>query len=258
MERIINDIRTTSKYHLKVGYIVYICPTSWLNLKKKNLILFKNVDFFLLLRLEAARLNPADVLGILSISSSFFTDLEDPDNVLLTKSFLKAADAAYTRSFHMIINKVHYGCLLLDPRWKSIELDQEEYLEGIKFIKEVFGEEDWKDFEPIFDEYQAEDGIFKKTVFKNPPKSKRPSFAWETLNSVIGSFTPTVKKILSICAFSVGIERTFSALSFIHSKARNKMAPKTLQKALFVYWNEKAVAKYKKIIKPMFLDCNNT
>jgi hypothetical protein len=54
---------------------------------------------------------------------------------------------------------------------------------------------------------------------------------------------PFVEKLMRTCANSVTSEQAWSAMNFIHSKSRNTLSLKAVDKLLFIYINVRSLQK---------------
>ncbi|KAL5591123.1 hypothetical protein FOBRF1_014680 [Fusarium oxysporum] len=88
------------------------------------------------------------------------------------------------------------------------------------------------------------DGLFNKhsAVYDDGFK---PAMAWQCLLNQGSILARVAVKVMNTLANSVPSERSFSAISFIHTKARNRLAPMHADMQAFIFMNDRVLDRLK-------------
>ena len=136
---------------------------------------------------------------------------------------------------------VHAAVYLVDPRFRNHPIEARDVQDGERFLKKFVGN-DWEEFKQILDKFNNNEGLFKEWNYQIHDDPKIP---WGMLKRVNGyqKYAEYCKRLVSICATSVGLERSFSVVRTIHTKLRNKLSPTNLQMLVYCYWNMRVLDK---------------
>ncbi|KAL6405967.1 hypothetical protein AUP68_10522 [Ilyonectria robusta] len=88
------------------------------------------------------------------------------------------------------------------------------------------------------------DGLFNKhsAVYHD---GFRPAMAWQCLLNQGSILARVAVKVMNTLANSVPSERSFSAISFIHTKARNRLTPMHADMQAFIFMNDRVLDRLK-------------
>jgi hypothetical protein len=88
------------------------------------------------------------------------------------------------------------------------------------------------------------DGLFNKhsAVYDD---GFRPAMAWQCLLNQGSILARVAVKVMNTLANSVPSERSFSAISFIHTKARNRLTPMHADMQAFIFMNDRVLDRLK-------------
>ncbi|KAF5706007.1 transposase [Fusarium mundagurra] len=88
------------------------------------------------------------------------------------------------------------------------------------------------------------DGLFNKhsAVYDD---GFRPAMAWQCLLNQGSTLARVAMKVINTLANSVPSERSFSAISFIHTKARNRLTPMHADMQAFIFMNDRVLDRLK-------------
>ncbi|EXA32089.1 hypothetical protein FOVG_16665 [Fusarium oxysporum f. sp. pisi HDV247] len=88
------------------------------------------------------------------------------------------------------------------------------------------------------------DGLFNKhsAVYDD---GFRPAMAWQCLLNQGSILARVAAKVMNTLANSVPSERSFSAISFIHTKARNRLTPMHADMQAFIFMNDRVLDRLK-------------
>ena len=238
--------------------------------QKANRMRFKELvskeNFVGLLRKALALLRPIDALIVKYQADSVPISEVTPESiaighaydVLLQQGVISETECQYVKHvcasrFQFLYGNAHGIAYLLDPRFLGSELSTEkrrsieDIVCSIPLAKNKDGISTDESKEAIFLQYtdfhisatreRTLNSIRYKVLEK---KSKSALQFWMSDGSTWPDLQQIAVKVFSMATSSAASERNFSTFGFVHSKARNSLATKSVEKLVFVKTNMSA------------------
>jgi len=137
---------------------------------------------------------------------------------------------------------LHFAAFALRPDTVNTPLTPEYNRKAISFLETTCSQEDFVDVVRDFNNFRARAGDHfgsRSLVFHEKFK---PLEAWRFIanqGSLLGSIAV---RVFTICN-SVPSERSFSAVNWIHSKARNRLLPVNADMLAFIFMNSRVLQR---------------
>ncbi|KAJ1284460.1 hypothetical protein BS78_03G205900 [Paspalum vaginatum] len=98
------------------------------------------------------------------------------------------------------------------------------------------------------DDYERSEGeCFSKQLAINDRTKKNPILWWGSYGGLAFELQTLAKRIISLCCSASGCERNWSAFAHIHTKKRNRLEHKRLNRLVSVSYNRKMHNRFQKI-----------
>ncbi|KAH7438542.1 hypothetical protein KP509_04G019400 [Ceratopteris richardii] len=151
--------------------------------------------------------------------------------------------------WNMLHSPLHAAAFMLHPIWKSKspQLDPEVHAGWIDLI-ERYTCGDIKKQGVLIDEmdmYKSMEGLFALPIAKDESRMHNDVKWWETFGASVPNLQKLALRVLSQGSCASPCERNWSTFSLIHTKRRNKLQPKNVEKLLYIHTNLRLVCKIK-------------
>lgn len=97
------------------------------------------------------------------------------------------------------------------------------------------------------DDYERTEGCFSKPMAIKDQDKKNPLLWWGAYGGLAFELQSLAKRIMSLCCSSSGCERNWSTFSQIHTKKRNRLEHKRLNKLVYVSYNRRMKTRFQKL-----------
>jgi len=147
--------------------------------------------------------------------------------------------------WNMFEEYIHWASFILDPRFRQEHIDFTDYENGEFFIKKFTHlecPEEWRRLNNQLLKFRT----FKDMYNEEIEMEEDPKTFWVRLAASSGRDNKLVSvalKVLSFPASAAAVERSFSCVRRIHTWQRNRLEQETLAKLVYIYLNNRALAK---------------
>ncbi|CAO2173441.1 unnamed protein product, partial [Urochloa humidicola] len=174
------------------------------------------------------------------------------DNKGLLKSVMECYDNRWENQMEQ---KLYGAALFLNPA-KFFAIRENDRRKASR-LRSMFNDVLWKmvldDNEQTkiskqADDYErAEGDCFSKPLAIKDREKKNPILWWGSYGGMAYELQSLAKRIVSLCCSASGCERNWSTFSHVHTKKRNRLEHKRLNKLVYVSYNRKMANRFQKI-----------
>jgi len=142
----------------------------------------------------------------------------------------------------LIAERCHATTFLLDPRFRNMPVESEDYVDCETLLRKYVPSENWSDFQSVFENFRNERGPFQGVAVSD---LTHPVTFWRRFLSIrntqlLARIAVDLSSLPGSCA---SVERSFSAVRRIHTWQRNRLGREKLAKLVYVYINRRILAK---------------
>ena len=140
----------------------------------------------------------------------------------------------------MYLQPVHFAANLLDPRYKGNKLSDDDISSAFDCIRTQAGHSDL-DIARILSnlaEFRTSTGLWKRSYLWDSTKHTDPATWWKGL-CTNQPLTPVAIRLLEVPPTSAACERIWSGFGNIHTKKRNRLTNKHVEKLVAIHSNLK-------------------
>lgn len=146
--------------------------------------------------------------------------------------------SSLNKRWDLISEDVHIASYLLDPRFRSESVNEQQLEDAERFYRFKSARESFN-YETLYTEFikfRSFQGVYKSRL-----NEENITLFFERLKLVNSAklFANFALEILAIPQSCASVERTFSAIRRIHTWQRNKIGRKKLSKLVYIYVNNK-------------------
>ncbi|KAM0881445.1 hypothetical protein ACQ4PT_032951 [Festuca glaucescens] len=151
--------------------------------------------------------------------------------------------------------KLHGAALFLNP--SKFFAIQETNKRLATRLRSMFNDVLWKmvpdddlqsKISNLADDYERTEGVcFTKQMAIKDREKKSPLLWWGAYGGLAYELQCLAKRIISLCASSSGCERNWSVFAHIHTKGRNRLEYKRLNKLSYVSYNRQMENRFQKL-----------
>ncbi|KNB15464.1 hypothetical protein FOXG_21339 [Fusarium oxysporum f. sp. lycopersici 4287] len=138
---------------------------------------------------------------------------------------------------------IHYAGFALRPDTVGTKLEEQLMMKVLQFFKSAVNPADHLHIVREFNHFRAQSGGQFAAGGLVYSKEWTPLDAWMLLDNQGSKLAALAVRIFGTIANSVPSERSFSAVNFLHSKARNRLTPANADKLAFIYMNERVLER---------------
>ncbi|PNP73805.1 hypothetical protein FNYG_12855 [Fusarium nygamai] len=138
---------------------------------------------------------------------------------------------------------IHYAGFALRPDTVGTKLEEQLMMKVLQFFKSAVNPADYINIVREFNHFRAQSGGRFAAGGLVYSKEWTPLDAWMLLDNQGSKLAALAVRIFGTIANSVPSERSFSAVNFLHSKARNRLTPANADKLAFIYMNERVLER---------------
>jgi hypothetical protein len=138
---------------------------------------------------------------------------------------------------------IHYAGFALRPDTVGTKLEEQLMMKVLQFFKSAVNPADYLHIVREFNHFRAQSGGQFAAGGLVYSKEWTPLDAWMLLDNQGSKLAALAVRIFGTIANSVPSERSFSAVNFLHSKARNRLTSANADKLAFIYMNERVLER---------------
>ncbi|KAL5610907.1 hypothetical protein FOBRF1_007024 [Fusarium oxysporum] len=138
---------------------------------------------------------------------------------------------------------IHYAGFALRPDTVGTKLEEQLMMKVLQFFKSAVNPADYLHIVREFNHFRAQSGGRFAAGGLVYSKEWTPLDAWILLDNQGSKLAALAARIFGTIANSIPSERSFSAVNFLHSKARNRLTPANADKLAFIYMNERVLER---------------
>lgn len=138
---------------------------------------------------------------------------------------------------------IHHAGFALRPDTVGTKLEERQMTKVLQFFKSAVNPADFLHVVREFNHFRAQSGGQFAAGGLVYSKEWTPLDAWMLLDNQGSKLAALAVRIFGTATNSVPSERSFSAVNFLHNKARNRLTPANADKLAFLYMNERVLER---------------